>query len=67
MATGYDPLHDNGPKFARTMVASGTQHIAFGERVDKPCAVLARALVMKGNAPHSQAPIHRVGGHDQLF
>ena len=32
MATGYDPLLDNEPQLARTMVASVKQRIAFGER-----------------------------------
>src|SRR5215831_8960313 len=31
MATGYDPLRDNEPELARTIVASVTQRIAFGE------------------------------------
>ena len=30
--TGYDPLRDNEPELARTMAASVTQRIAFGER-----------------------------------
>jgi len=32
VATGYDPLLDNEPELARTMAASVTQRIAFGER-----------------------------------
>jgi hypothetical protein len=32
MATGYDPLLDSEPELARTMAASVTQRIAFGER-----------------------------------
>ena len=32
VATGYDPLFDNEPELARTMAASVTQRIAFGER-----------------------------------
>jgi hypothetical protein len=32
VATGYDPLLDNAPELARTMAASVTQRIAFGER-----------------------------------
>ena len=32
VATGFDPLLDNDPELARTMAASVTQRIAFGER-----------------------------------
>ena len=32
VATGYDPLLDTEPELARTMAASVTQRIAFGER-----------------------------------
>src|SRR3977135_3167244 len=32
-ATGYDPLRADEPDLARTMAASVTQRIAFGERV----------------------------------
>ncbi|MHC4094389.1 MAG: hypothetical protein ACYSVY_29655, partial [Planctomycetota bacterium] len=32
VATGYDPLRDDEPELARTMVASVQQRIAFGER-----------------------------------
>jgi hypothetical protein len=32
VATAYDPLLDNEPELARTMAASVTQRIAFGER-----------------------------------
>jgi len=32
MATGYDPLLDSEPELARTLAASVTQRIAFGER-----------------------------------
>ena len=32
VATGYDPLRDTEPELARTMAASVTQRIAFGEQ-----------------------------------
>jgi Putative transposase len=68
MATGYDPLLDSEPELARTLAASVTQRIAFGEGGALSCAPsahavagsgpdrkfdgLARALVMKVNPPH---------------
>jgi hypothetical protein len=40
VATGYDPLLDNEPELARTMAASITQCIAFGERAgEKVCRI----------------------------
>lgn len=36
VATGYDPLHREAPELARTLAASVTQRIAFGERAGQP-------------------------------
>ena len=57
MVTGYDPLLDTEPELARTMAASVTQRIAFGERLGRTCAVSARALALKENALTSQDPV----------
>jgi hypothetical protein len=42
MATGYDPLRDNEPELDRTMAASVTQRIAFGEGPEGPAPTPSR-------------------------
>jgi hypothetical protein len=54
VATTYDPLLDNEPRLARTMAASVTQRIAFGNGLERRCAASARALAMQENGRHSR-------------
>jgi hypothetical protein len=56
MVTGYDPLRDNGPEFARTMVASGTQRIAFGERAGQTVRRIGAGFGYEGELPALTGP-----------
>ena len=52
VATGHDSLLDNEPELARTMAASVTQRIAFGERAGQKVRRIGSDLVLKVNAPN---------------
>jgi hypothetical protein len=51
MTMGYDPLRDNEPEFARTMAASVTQRIAFGERVGQHVRRMRSGFGYEGEHP----------------
>jgi hypothetical protein len=51
VATGYDPLLDNEPEFARTMAASVKQHIAFGERAGEKVRRIGSGFGYEGERP----------------
>jgi hypothetical protein len=51
MATGYDPLRDNEPELARTMAASVTQRIAFGERAGQNVRRIGSGFGYEGEHP----------------
>jgi hypothetical protein len=51
MATGYDPLRDNEPELARTMAASVTQRIAFGERAGQHVRRIGSGFGYEGEHP----------------
>ena len=50
VATGYDPLRDDEPDLARTMAASVTQRIAFGERTGQHIRRIGSGFGYKGKA-----------------
>src|SRR5215813_12158464 len=56
MATGYDPLLDNEPEFARTMAASVTQRIAFGERAGQTVRRMGSGFDYEGERPALTGP-----------
>src|SRR5262249_48305094 len=56
MATGYDPLRDNEPEFARAMAASVKQCIACGERAGQHVRRIGSGFGYEGEAPHSWVP-----------
>jgi hypothetical protein len=56
MATGYDPLRDNEPEFARTMVASITQRIACGERAGQTVRRIGAGFGYAGERPALTGP-----------
>ena len=56
MATGYDPLLDNNPEFARTMAASVTQRIAFGERAGQTVRRMGSGFGYEGERPALTGP-----------
>jgi hypothetical protein len=51
MATGYDPLLDDAPELARTMAASVTQRIAFGERAGQQVRRIGSGFWYAGERP----------------
>ena len=51
VATGYDPLRDTAPEFARTMAASVQQRIAFGERAGQHVRRIGAGFGSEGEAP----------------
>ncbi len=56
VATGYDPLRDTAPEFARTMAASVQQRIAFGERAGQHVRRLGAGFGSEGEAPQLTGP-----------
>jgi hypothetical protein len=51
VATGYDPLLDNEPEFAHTMVASVTQRIACGARAGQNVRRIGSGFGCEGERP----------------
>jgi hypothetical protein len=56
VVTGYDPLRDIAPEFARTMAASVQQRIAFGERAGQPVRRIGAGFGAEGEAPRLTGP-----------
>jgi hypothetical protein len=56
VATGDDPLLDNEPKLARTLAASVTQRIAFGERAGQKVRRIGSGLGDAGERPELTGP-----------
>jgi hypothetical protein len=56
VATGYDPLLDNEPELARTMAASVTQRIAFGERAGQNVRRIGSGFGYEGERPERKGP-----------
>ena len=56
VATGYDPLLDNEPELARTMAASVTQRIAFGERAGQKVRRIGSGFGYEGERPELTGP-----------
>src|SRR5713101_10118533 len=56
MATGYDSLRDNEPDFARPMVTSITQRIAFGERAGQTVRRIGSGFGYAGELPALTGP-----------
>jgi hypothetical protein len=56
VATGYDPLLDNEPELARTMAASVTQRIAFGERAGETVRRIGSGFGYAGERPERKGP-----------
>ena len=56
MATGYDPLLDSEPELARTMAASVTQPIAFGERAGQKVRRIDSGFGYEGASPALTGP-----------
>jgi hypothetical protein len=56
VATGYDPLHDTEPELARTMAASVTQRIAFGERAGQKVRRIGSGFGSEGEQPELKGP-----------
>jgi hypothetical protein len=56
VATGYDPLLDNEPELARTMAASVTQRIAFGERAGQKVRRIGAGFGYEGELPELTGP-----------
>jgi Transposase zinc-binding domain/Putative transposase len=56
VATGYDPLLDNEPELARTMAASVTQRIAFGERPGEKVRRIGSGFGYEGERPALKGP-----------
>ena len=56
VATGYDPLLDNEPELARTMAASVTQRMAFGERAGEKVRRLGSGFGYEGERPELTGP-----------
>ena len=56
VATGYDPLLDNAPELARTMAASVTQRIAFGERAGQQVRRIGSGFGYEGEVPRLTGP-----------
>jgi hypothetical protein len=56
VATGYDPLRDTAPELARTMAASVTQRIAFGERAGQKVRRIGSGFGYEGEQPELTGP-----------
>jgi hypothetical protein len=56
VATGYDPLLDTEPELARTMAASVTQRIAFGERAGEKVRRIGSGFGDEGERPKLKGP-----------
>ena len=56
MATGYDPLLDSEPELARTLAASVTQRIAFGERAGQKVRRIGSGFGYEGESPALTGP-----------
>jgi hypothetical protein len=56
VATGYDPLLDNEPEFARTVAASVKQRIAFGERAGEKVCRIGSGFGYEGERPEFKGP-----------
>lgn len=56
VATDYDPLLDNEPELARTMAASVTQHIVFGERAGQKVRQIGSGCGYEGERPELTSP-----------
>src|SRR5262245_592537 len=56
VATGYDPLLDNDPELARTMAASVTQCIAFGERAGQEVRWIGPGFGYESKRPELTEP-----------
>ena len=56
MATGYDPLMSDEPELARTMAASVTQRIAFGERAGQKVRRIGSGFGYAGERPALTGP-----------
>jgi hypothetical protein len=56
VATGYDPLVEDAPELARTLAASVTQRIAFGERAGQRVRRIGAGFGYEGEAPMLTGP-----------
>src|SRR5712691_12903626 len=56
VAIGYDPLRDDEPELARTMAASVTQRIAFGERAGQHVRRIGPGFGYEGERPALTGP-----------
>ena len=56
VATGYDPMRDDEPELARTMAASVTQRIAFGERAGQHVRRIGSGFGDEGERPALTGP-----------
>jgi hypothetical protein len=56
VATGYDPLVDDAPEFARTTAASAPQRIACGERAGQQVRRLGAGFGYAGEHPALTGP-----------
>ena len=56
VATGYDPLVDDAPALARTLAASVTQRVAFGERMGQQVRRIGAGFGHEGEAPTLTGP-----------
>ena len=56
VATGSDPLRDTEPELARTMAASVTQRIAFGERAGQNVRRIGSGFGSEGERPELTGP-----------
>jgi len=56
VATGYDPLLDYEPALARTLAASVTQRIAFGERAGEKVRRIGSGVGDEGEHPKRTGP-----------
>jgi len=56
VATGYDPLVEDAPALARTLAASVTQRIAFGERMGQKVRRIGAGFGHEGEAPTLTGP-----------
>jgi hypothetical protein len=56
VATGYDPLRDTAPEFARTMAASVQQRIAFGARAGQQVRRIGSGFGYEGERPTLTGP-----------
>jgi len=56
VATGYDPLVEDEPALARTLAASVTQRIAFGERMGQKVRRIGAGFGHEGETPRLTGP-----------